>query len=601
MPKTAVSDDANLRHTMATTSGLRANRRRLLPTTGILLSVALFLAIGAQCFASPSATSGNVASPDEQIDEIFKDWNTSKTPGASVAVIQHGKVVFAKGYGVANLEYDIPITPETVFHVASVSKQFTAMAVVLLESDGKLAIDDDVHKYLPELADYGSKITIRNLLQHTSGIRDQWQTLALAGWSLQDVITQDQALRMILRQKELNFAPGSRYLYSNAAFTLLAEVVARVSGMPFPQFCLERIFTPLHMSHTHFHQDLTQLVPGRAYSYANRGAGFAATPLNYATVGATSLFTTASDLVLWLDNFRDPKIGGAAVIARLQEEGVLTDGTKTNYGLGIGLDPYRGLKALSHGGGDAGFRSEVIWFPEQELGVAVVSNLGSVNPDRLAKSVAEVYIGEKMAPQEVKQNSAEPTYVTMTAQELEKFAGVYPIPKIDQVLTVVAKDGKLWAAGGLQLELHPVAPGHFYCKEIQADIEFSPRDHGGMHVTISQPGAINEAERIAAGSTSADLLRYTGVYWSDELETQYTVFLRDGALYVRHSHHGEVALTPTQKDQFSSGWWFAPKAAFTRDAKGNVSGLTLGGGRVVGVAFVRKPGPSINEAVRRQP
>jgi CubicO group peptidase (beta-lactamase class C family) len=580
----------------------RARRRRLFLQIGISLSLVSYLAIGPQWVAAAPApspgTSGGPVSPDKQIDAIFKDWDSPNTPGASVAVIEHGKLVFAKGYGVANLEYNIPIKPETVFHVASVSKQFTAMAVVLLESDGKLALDDDVQKYLPELPNYGNKITIRNLLQHTSGIRDQWQTLALAGWSLQDVITQDQALRLIFRQKELNFPPGTRNLYSNAGFTLLAEIVARVSGMPFPQFCAERIFTPLHMTHTHFHQDLTQLVPGRAYSYANKGTGFAAAPLNYATVGATSLFTTASDLALWLDNFRDPKVGGAAGVARMQEEGVLSDGTKIKYGLGIALESYRGLKTISHGGGDAGYRSDVIWFPEQELGVAVVSNLGSLNPDRTAKSVAEVYIGDKMAPQEAKQNRAEPKYVTMDALELEKFAGVYPIPKIDQVLTVVVKDGKLWAAAGLQLELHPVAPGHFYCKEIQADIEFSPQEHGGMHVKVTQPGAVNEGERVPAAAVTADFLPYTGVYWSDELETQYTFFVRDGTLYARHAHHGEVALAPTTTDQFATGWWFAPNVKFIRDTAGNISGVTLGGGRIMAVAFTRKPGPAVKEAGR---
>ena len=205
------------------------------------------------------------------------------------------------------------------------------------------------------------------------------------------------------------------------------------------------------MTHTHFHQDLTQLVPGRAYSYGSKDAGkdkgFAAIPLNYAIVGATSLFTTASDLVLWLDNFRDPKVGGPAGVARMQEEGILEDGTKTHYGLGIALNPYRGLKAISHGGGDAGYRSEVIWFPEQELGVAVVSNLGSFNPDQMAKSVAEVYIGDKMTPQEAKQSQAEAKYVTMDPQELQRFAGVYPLPKIGQTLNAVVKDGKLMATG----------------------------------------------------------------------------------------------------------------------------------------------------------
>ena len=575
--------------------------RRVFSALGFALSLAV-LTVGGVAAAAPAAPAAvaakaGKASPEKRIDALFKEWDSPTTPGASVAVIQHGKLVFEKGYGSANLEYGIPIKPGTIFHVASVSKQFTAMAVVLLELDGKLSIDDDIHKYLPELPDYGAKITLRNLLQHTSGVRDQWQTLALAGWSLEDVITQDQALRLIFRQKELNFPPGTKYLYSNAGFTLLAEIVARVSGTPFPKFCAERIFIPLNMTHTHFHQDLTQLVPGRAYSYTKKGAGFAAAPLNYAIVGATSLFTTAGDLALWLDNFRTAKVGGQAGVARMQEEGVLADGSKIKYGLGIALDSYRGLKTLSHGGADAGYRSDVLWFPEQQLGVAVLSNLGNFNPDVLAKSVAEVYIGDAMAPQEAKKSAAN-KYVAIDAGQLEPLAGIYPLPKIDQTLTVVVKDGKLWAAGGLELELHPIDSRHFYCKELQADIVFSPQEHGGMHVKISQPGAVNEGDRIQATASAADLLSYTGMYWSDELETQYTFFVRDGTLNVRHAHHGEISLAPTAKDQFAGSWWFAPQIKFIRDTAGNVNGVTLGGGRVARIAFTRKPGPPIQETTR---
>lgn len=541
-------------------------------------------------------------SPDKKIDSILKEWDTPNSPGASVAVIDKGKIVFAKGYGAANLEYGIPITPETVFHVASVSKQFTAMAVVLLESDGKLSINDDIRKYLPELPDYGYKITIQNLLHHTSGIRDQWQTLGLAGWSLEDVITQDQILRLLFRQKELNFPPGARFLYSNAGFTLLAEIVTRVSGKPFPQFCTERIFGPLGMTRTHFHQDLTQLVPGRAYSYSKDGNGYAAEPLNYANVGATSLFTTASDLAKWLDNFRDPKVGGAAGIAQMQERGILSDGTKIDYGLGLELGTYRGLKTVSHGGADAGYRSEVLWFPEQQLGVAVLSNLANFNPDRIAKSVAAAYVGDKMTERKQTPAVPEPIYLTIEPKNLDKFAGVYPLPKIDQIFTAVVEHGKLWAAGEVRppLELYPVGPAHFYSKELHADIEFSPKANGGMSVEITQPEAINESERIpsTAAAVAPDFLPYTGVYWSEELETQYTFFLRDGILFGRHAHHGEFALDPTIRDQFSSGQWYSPHIKFFRDSAGKITGVMLGGGRVTGVTFTRKPGGVIQEASR---
>lgn len=372
----------------------------------------------------------------KQIDAVFEHWNKPDTPGAAVAVIEHGKIAYEKGYGAANLEYNIPIAPQTIFHVASVSKQFTAMAIVLLERDGKLSIDDDVHKYLPELPDYGYKITLRNLLQHTSGIRDQWQTLSTAGWSMEDVITQDQILRMLFRQKELNFPPGTKHLYSNSGFTLLAEIVTRVSGKPMPDFCQERIFGPLQMTRTHFHLDLHRIVPGRAYSYGRvTGGGYENLPLNYANVGATSLFTTAGDLVRWLDNFRDPKVGGPAAIARMQEQCVLSSGQKIDYGLGISLDNYRGLRRIQHSGGDAGFRSQVMWFPDQELGVAVVSNLGSFDPMAAANKVAEIYLSDKMSPP--KDDNITRTFITLQPEALRKFVGTYPFPAISQRLEAV--------------------------------------------------------------------------------------------------------------------------------------------------------------------
>lgn len=439
-----------------------------------------------------------------RVDEIFREWNKPGVPGAAVAVVQGGKVVYEKGYGVANLEYDIAVTPRTVYHVASVSKQFTAMALVLLEQDGRLSLEDDVHKVLPELPDYGHKITIRNLLQHTSGVRDQWQTLSLAGWRMDDVITQKQILRMLFHQKELNFAPGTRHLYSNGGYTLAAEIVARVSGKPFPDFCDERIFRPLGMTRTHFHQDHRRIVRDRAYSYEKTADGYQASPLNYANAGATSLFTTAPDLVKWLDNFREPKVGGRAAVARLQEQAVLADGKRIDYALGVSVGSYRGLKTVSHGGGDAGYRSYVVWFPELELGVAVVSGLGSFNPGGVANRVAAVFAGPKM-----------------TAE-------------------------------------------------------------------AAQPKPVRQEDGAAGEFDAKDLAQYRGVYWSEELETQYTIVANAGKLVADHAHHGEIALTPAAKDQFRGGAWFMREAKFVRDGSGRVTGLTVGGGRVSAVHFVRR-------------
>ncbi len=547
-------------------------------------------------FLGIAASLGAQTDRAQQIDAVFQNWNKPDSPGAAVAVIEHGKTVYEKGYGSANLEYSIPIGPETIFHVASVSKQFTAMAIVLLERDGKLSIEDDVHKYLPELPQYSSPIKLRNLLQHTSGIRDQWQTLATAGWSLEDVITQDQILRMLFRQKELNFTPGSRHLYSNSGFTLLAEIVKRVSGKPLPDFCEERIFRPLKMTHTHFHQDLHRIVPGRAYSYSEvKGGGYENAPLNYANVGATSLFTTAGDLVKWLDNFRDPKVGGTAAIARLQEQCVLTDGTKVDYALGLVPGTYRGLRILTHNGADAGFRSDVVWFPEQELGVAVVSNLGSFNPTQAANRVAELFLAGKMTdpPAPKPETVVSRTFITLEPASLQPFAGTYPLPAIGQTLEVAADQGKLWAVtpDKSRLELKAVGPTHFYLGELKADIEFTAKPGGGMTAKITQPGAVNSGDREAPGTVKPDLTAYAGVYWSDELEAEYTILVRDGGLFAVNSHHGEFGLTGSGKDRFRSPKFFFQDVSFVRDDKGKMTALTVGGGRVTAIRFERKQTP----------
>jgi hypothetical protein len=400
---------------------------------------------------------------------------------------------------------------------------------------------------------------------------------------------------MMFRQKELNFPPGSRYLYSNAGFTLLAEIVARVSGEKFPQFCQEHIFAPLQMTHTHFHQDLTQIVPGRAYSYSKHLSGYAIAPMNYANVGATSLFTTASDLAKWLDNFRTFKVGGEAGVTQMQERGVLSDGTKIDYGLGLEIGHYRELPTVSHGGGDAGYRSEVLWFPAQQLGVAVIGNLGNLNPDRLAKQVAEVYLEDHMSPAENRPVPPQESSVTMDPKELEKFVGVYPLPKINQDLKTVIEDGKLWVVGvTFKLELHPIGQAHFYLNELGADILFLPRANGEMSVKVTQGSAVNEGDRAAPWeATSADLLPYAGTYWSEELETQYSFFVRNGKLFALQAHHGEFELMPMLRDHFTSGQWYAPNFNFMRDAAGNISAVILGGGRVYGVTFTRKPSSSM--------
>jgi CubicO group peptidase (beta-lactamase class C family) len=555
----------------------------LMKTLTLLLLSSLMLVCGTTVLGKNQDTS-------KRVDQIFKDWNKPGVPGSAVTVINRGNIVFEKGYGAANLEYDIPVSPQTIFHVASVSKQFTAMALVLLEQEGKISLADDVHKYLPELPDYGCKLTIAQLLQHTSGIRDQWQTLALAGWRLDDVITQDQILRLLFRQKELNFPPGTKNLYSNGGYTLAAEVVARVSGKSFPAFCEERIFRPLGMNRTHFHLDHRRIVPGRAYSYAKNEDGYEALPLNYANVGATSLFTTASDLVRWLDNFRAPKVGGRPGVARLQEPATLTDGTKLDYGLGVALGQYRGLQTVSHGGGDAGYRSFVLWFPKLEFGVAVVSGLASFDAYRVAHDVADVFLSDNLGSAPVRPKPTTRKFISMRGKSLQQYVGHY---RLDSGIEadVVRDENKLYAQvpGQWSHQLAPLATNQFYIEALEGELEFTPKTGGEMSVKFTQAGTSMTGERVGLEPGSGpDLSAYVGVYWSEELEAQYTFQLKGRKLVASNAHHGDIELLPTSKDQFVTGQWFMPTAKFSRDSAENIDGITLGGGRVVGIRFSRR-------------
>jgi CubicO group peptidase (beta-lactamase class C family) len=327
----------------------------------------------------------------------------------------------------ANLEYNIPITPETIFHMASVSKQFTAFSIVLLARQGKLNLDDDIHKYLPWFPDLKAKITVRNLLNHTSGIRDQWQLLAIAGTRLDDVITQDQIIKILGKQRALNFKPGEEYSYSNSGFTMLAEIVRAVSGKSLRKFTDSAIFKPLGMKNTHFHDDYTEIVPNRSYSYGRKDKHFENNILSYSVAGATSLFTNVDDMSKWVMNFYDHKVGDQQDIEQLTQKGKLNSGKEINYALGISVDDYKGHKMYSHNGADAGYRTAVNIFPDLKMGVIVFSNLGDTDPYGKAAQLSNLFVKDlspkKTTPKPAVADSTRAIFSDTLA--IKKFTGSY--------------------------------------------------------------------------------------------------------------------------------------------------------------------------------
>lgn len=322
-------------------------------------------------FSSLSVNTNALQIDPSKIDVLFSEFDVS-TPGASVMVVKEGEAVYTKGYGSANLEYNTLITDNTQFHIASLSKQFTVFAILLLESEGKLSLNDEIHTYLPDLPDFGKKITLKNLANHSSGLRDQWDLLAMSGVRLDDVITQNHVMKLISLQKELNFSPGEKYLYCNTGFTLLAEVVKKVSGRSFADFTRERIFEPLGMEDTHFYDDHTKLVQNRAYSYTEEEGQFLKSTLSYATVGATGLSTTAEDFVAWALNFEKLTVGDQKMIKKMEKD-------RFGFALGQFVGKYNGVSNFFHSGSDAGYRSYFIRLPKERISVAVFSNLSTFN------------------------------------------------------------------------------------------------------------------------------------------------------------------------------------------------------------------------------
>ena len=381
--------------------------------------------------AGSATGSGGPTNPE--VDAIFADLQGDR-PGAVVGVLWNGEVVHRAGYGAAHLDHAVPITPETVFDIASISKQFGAMAALLLESEGNLDLDADVRGYVPELPDFGAVITARHLIHHTSGIRDWPHTMALGGIGFTDVISFEKILRMLHRQQAINFPPGSEYAYSNTGYNLLARVIEARSGMTFREYTQSRIFAPLGMTRTHFSDDHLDVVPGRAESYApiEAGEGFRRMPNQLTALASSSLHTTMDDFIRWMRNYETAQVGGEEILRTMVQPGVLTNGDTLDYAHGLSVTEYRGLPAFGHGGSWVGYRTNFIRFPEQNLSIAVFCNVSDCDPAGRARRVAEVFIADLMGPApEESEPDPDPEGPTLTAEQLQEYTGSYRSPELD--------------------------------------------------------------------------------------------------------------------------------------------------------------------------
>ena len=412
-------------------------------------SMTLALAFLSTTLAQTSQ-NGSAGPLNEKVDKLFAQWDKPDSPGCSIGVIKDGKLVYKRGYGSANLDYSVPLTSDSVFYIASTSKQFTAASILLLVRSGKISLDDDIRKYFPELPRYEAPVTVNHLIHHTSGVRDYLELMGMAGRKMDEPFGNEEAVELIARQKGLNFKPGEKFSYSNSNYVLMAEIVRRASGKSLREFVDENIFRPLGMTNTHFNDDRTAVVKNRVVSYAPVSTGrYTQFIKTIEAMGDGNLLTSVEDLAKWDQNFYDNKIGGEGFSPQMLTRTKLNNGEEIPYAFGLGNEIYKGLKAVAHGGGFMGFRTEMIRFPEQRFTAICLCNLGSANPGALARQMADIYLAGQLKPAEAKSNSSPtapgpPQTVTLTAERLTEYTGVYYSEELDATYRIDVEEGNLF-------------------------------------------------------------------------------------------------------------------------------------------------------------
>jgi CubicO group peptidase (beta-lactamase class C family) len=540
----------------------------------------------------------NIQPTNEAVDKLFERYTRPGSPGCVLAVMKDGQVVYRQGYGLANIEQDVPNLPSTVFNIGSMAKQFTAFAIALLAGEGKLSLDDDIRQHLPEMHDFGQPVTVRHLIHHTAGLRCTFpELLALAEWRDTDATTTEDVLWLLRNQHELNFPPGDEYQYANSNYILLAQICARASGQSFAAFCQERIFGPLAMTCSVVNDSYFKLIPGRALAYYDDEGAWLNAPLTDSVVGPTNIYTTVEDLARWDENFYTGAVGGQAVVEMMHQLGRLNDGTELDYAFGLEVGPrhrHRGWQMVEHGGNQGGYSSWLMRFPELHLSVVVLFNHFLWNMREYALQVADLFLEDNPAGPPAAGEAAAPAVVELGAEQLAARAGTYFSARRAALRQITCVEGQLQFQG---LALLPLSETRF-CFEVEPEthVEFSLAADGsavGMKtVTTSGEYSYDRVETVTP--TPEELAAYAGRYHSLELDVYWTVEAGDGHLVAKRRKYPDSKLTPLFADAFSDDWTplmgypTTYLVLFERDAQQAITGLRVSGTRVRNLKFVHE-------------
>ncbi len=531
-----------------------------------------------------------------QVDELFSQWDKHDSPGCALMIIQNGKIIYQRGYGMANLEYDIPISPNSVFEIASNSKQFTATCIILLARQNLLTLDDELQKYIPEMPQYSHPITLRHLIHHTSGIRDYIDLINFAGIINEHEYSDEEAIGLIARQQSLNFQPGTEQLYSNSGYFLLGEIIKRVSGKSLRVFAEEHIFTPLGMKNTHCHDNFREIVRNRANGYAPKeGGGFEICMSLRNNIGASSIYTTIEDLFLWDQNFyKDIILGdhGQDLIEEITTLGKLMDGEVLSQfnGAGLTIGKYRGLKMTNHGGLWQGYHSDMVRFPDRQFSVICLANLSTFNPTKLSLQVADIYLEHEFTEVITKPISRSVESTNPSLAELEARTGFYHNPTTNNIWELEIKDEKLTAkVVEMYFQLISIDATHFQSIDstfnYDIDIDF-PGDLNQMIARINAGKGIEifTLQKMLA-STPQGLTDYIGTYYSTELESDYRATSEGNKLFIKGKGYPPFHLRPISQDSFLAE---NDQFEFIRDEDNLIIGFNRCGNRVRQIHFIKQ-------------
>lgn len=556
---------------------------RLRSTVKSIPTLALLtLSIGCADVAPGAGVDIDIAA----VDSIFAALAGTDNPGCAVGVSLNGREVLARAYGLADLEHDMPNTPVTVFEPGSVSKQFVAAATVLLAVDSRISLGDDVRDYVPELPDYGEVITVRDLLSHTSGLRDWGSIAGIHGWQRTTRRhTHTHMLDITRRQKSLNYPPGEYYSYTNTGYNLLSVLVERVTGMTLDEYSQERLFGPLGMTRTQWRDDFTEVVRHRSTAYRPTEDGTFHQLMPFENVyGNGGLLSTVGDLLRFTHNLETGDVGGPRFVEEMHRQGVLDSGRKLKYAAGIFIDEYRGVPEVHHAGATAGYGGFLTRFPEQGVAVAVMCNVSGANPGGLAHEVADLYLAGQVDENIPPGRSGPPVEVDLDA--LEAFSGGYRDTFAGGFVPVTVSEGQLRAAG---VPLTPVSPTRFegagaYVLEFDEPASEDSRPSAFLMSQVLDRARLEPIE--IADPSPEQLAEYVGAYRSEEAEVTYWIEVDGGQLRSRQRYDVTISLTPAYEDAFTG---FGATFIFDRDGSGRVTGFTMSRGRVWGLGFERLP------------